>query len=63
MLRKLYLTIAVASVALGSQAQGVVSLDSCRNMALANNKVIKVADENIVSGLSARHRLLGHIYV
>ncbi len=48
MLRKLYLTIAAVSVALGLQAQGAVSLDSCRNMALRSNKVIKVADENIV---------------
>lgn len=51
MLRKLYLTL-LAGLAFATpglaDTQGIVSLDSCRNMALRNNKVIRVADQNIV---------------
>lgn len=54
MLRKLYLLLAAAAVSLGASAQGTVSLDSCRNMALRHNKAIKVADENIVGAGYAR---------
>ena len=54
MLRKLYLTILAASVAAGACAQGTVSLDSCRNMALRNNKSIRVADQNIIGAGYAR---------
>ena len=36
-------------------AEGIVSLDSCRNMALQNNKTLKIADEMIVgAGLTKK---------
>ena len=55
MLRKLYLTILATSVAAARTfAQGTVSLDSCRNMALRNNKSIRVADQNIIGAGYAR---------
>ncbi len=39
--------IAAALMLLPAAAQAEVSLDSCRNMALRNNKTIQVAEENI----------------
>lgn len=41
----LYLTCMVA--ALSASAQTAVSLDSCRSMALGNNKAIRIAEENV----------------
>ena len=44
-MKKLY-SLALCLVAFGAAAQSV-SLDSCRNMALKNNKLVKIAEENI----------------
>jgi len=52
--RKLYLLLAVLSAGITASAQGTVSLDSCRNMALSHNKTIRVADENIIGAGYAR---------
>lgn len=38
----------LAALPFGAGAQGVYSLDSCRMLALRNNKVIRAAEENIV---------------
>ena len=46
-MRKILLSIFATATAAGALAQGVVSLDSCRNMALNNNKAIRIAEENI----------------
>lgn len=46
-MKRILLTImATTATATGIVAQGV-SLDSCRNMALANNKAIRIAEENV----------------
>ena len=54
-MKKLYVTLILAAAALcpqlaGAQAVGggVVSLDSCRNMALRHNKTLQAADQAIV---------------
>lgn len=44
-MKKLY-SLALCLVAFGAAAQSV-SLDSCRNMALKNNKLVRIAEENI----------------
>lgn len=45
---KRILPMIIATVAAASGfAQGSVSIDSCRNMALRNNKAIRIAEENI----------------
>lgn len=54
MLRKLYLVPVLLSVSLTAPAQRILSLDSCRNMAISHNKAIRVADENIVGAGYAR---------
>ena len=43
---RLYITL-LASVCAVSAAAQTVTLDSCRNMALRNNKAIMMADRNI----------------
>lgn len=48
-MRKIYLTIASALIAGASAWAQPVSLDSCRNMAVRNNKQIKMADSQIKS--------------
>lgn len=54
---KLYIAI-IATVTLmcasGSRAQSVVTLDSCRAMALQNNKLLRAAEENITGAGYAR---------
>ena len=46
-MNKILLSILATAAATGALAQGPVSLDSCRNMALHNNKAIRIAEENI----------------
>lgn len=46
-LRKLILLSTAVAATLGAQAQ-TVSLDSCRNMAVRNNKAIKMAEEGVI---------------
>lgn len=45
--RYLYAVATLASFLLAPSAQAQVSLDSCRNMALRNNKTIKMAEEAV----------------
>lgn len=52
MLRHLLISLLLPTAALCA-AQSV-SLDSCRNMALRNNKTLKIADENITGAAYAR---------
>lgn len=47
-MRKIFLLALLSLTLLGARAQ-VVSIDSCRNLALRNNKAIAVADQGIVS--------------
>ncbi|MCC8114000.1 MAG: TolC family protein [Bacteroidales bacterium] len=47
--KRLFAIILAVSVALGSWAQGAVSLDSCRAMALANNKQLMMSRQRIVT--------------
>ncbi|MDE7408492.1 MAG: TolC family protein [Muribaculaceae bacterium] len=46
-MKKTILSLIATATAAGALAQGAVSLDSCRNMALHNNKAIRIAEENI----------------
>ncbi len=46
-MKKILLSILATAAATSAFAQGAVSLDSCRNMALHNNKAIRIAEENI----------------
>lgn len=46
-MKKLLLLLSLASLSIGASA--TVSLDSCRNMAVRNNKTIRMAEENIRS--------------
>ncbi|MDE6696897.1 MAG: TolC family protein [Muribaculaceae bacterium] len=46
-MKKTLLFIFAAAAASSVMAQGAVSLDSCRHMALHNNKAIRIAEENI----------------
>ncbi len=46
-MKKTLLFIFAAAAASSAMAQGAVSLDSCRQMALHNNKAIRIAEENI----------------
>lgn len=49
-MKRLYIAVAVAGIVFlhpGSVAGQKVSLDSCRSMALRNNKAIKIAAENV----------------
>lgn len=48
MKRILICILAIAS-AVGATSYGAVTLDSCRNMALCNNKTIRIAEENLRS--------------
>lgn len=45
-MKKILLSI-LTTAAASAVAQGSVSIDSCRNMALHNNKAIRIAEENI----------------
>lgn len=55
MLRRLYLLSAAAlTLSCGVAQSATLSLDSCRNLALAHNKAIKIADENITGAGFAR---------
>lgn len=54
---KLYFTLIVAaflSCACPMRAQGIVTLDSCRSLALGNNKLLRAAEENIAGAGYAR---------
>lgn len=46
-MKKILLSILTTAAAASAMAQGSVSIDSCRNMALHNNKAIRIAEENI----------------
>lgn len=46
-MKKILLSILTTAAAASAVAQGSVSIDSCRNMALHNNKAIRIAEENI----------------
>ncbi|MDE6547548.1 MAG: TolC family protein [Muribaculaceae bacterium] len=46
-MKKILLSIFATAAASTALAQGAVSLDSCRHMALHNNKAIRIAEENI----------------
>ncbi|MDE6423556.1 MAG: TolC family protein, partial [Muribaculaceae bacterium] len=46
-MKKLYLSIALAAIVFPATAD--VTLDSCRNMAVRNNKTIRMAEENLRS--------------
>lgn len=46
-MKKILLSIFASATVAAAMGQGVVSLDSCRHMALHNNKAIRIAEENI----------------
>ncbi|MDE6380063.1 MAG: TolC family protein [Muribaculaceae bacterium] len=46
-MKKILLSIFATATAACALAQGAFTLDSCRNMALHNNKAIRIAEENI----------------
>ncbi len=46
-MKKILLSILATAAATTAFSQTAVSLDSCRNMALHNNKAIRIAEENI----------------
>lgn len=46
-MKRILLSLLATSAAMSGIAQGSVSIDSCRNMALRNNKAIRIAEENI----------------
>ncbi|MBO5444969.1 MAG: TolC family protein [Muribaculaceae bacterium] len=48
-MKRILIWILASASAIGASAQTPVSLDSCRNMALGNNKAIRIAEENVKS--------------
>lgn len=71
-MKKILTIILLGTLATVAQAQRILTLDSCRNLALANNKELRIAQEKIKRGtlstksrfhqFPAQNKRDGHLY-
>lgn len=59
-MKRILSLIVFTGIAIGSYAQQVLTLDSCRTLALANNKELRISQEKINA---ARYQKIGRAHV